>query len=185
MPTFTVRIPGGRLGNFLAGAAIASMIGGTAVAITSPDFTYSSAKSGRYSIAPGAMTPRDNTIVYNVSAGELSATAAGSGECFATGVNLPNGAVIVSIHSWYRSDSASDFGVFAYRHSLASNVATQLTPGYVVDDTDTRKYVTHTIPAALRTVDNFAYDYSYWVCLGTGSTFHGARINYTYRSAGD
>jgi hypothetical protein len=40
MATITVSIPGSRIGNFLAGAAVASVIGGTAVAITDTNFTW-------------------------------------------------------------------------------------------------------------------------------------------------
>jgi hypothetical protein len=178
-----MKVPGGRLGHFLAGAAVGSVIGGTAFAVTSTSFTYSSVKQGRLSIAPGGMIARLNTINYIINTGDLTAP---STDCFSTAINLPQGAIIQSITTWYKSNASSDVGTFAYRDRLTGSIrAEELAGANVVDDSDTPKSITHIVPAALRTVNNSNFAYSYWVCVGSGTFFYGARINYTYQNAGD
>jgi hypothetical protein len=187
MPTFTLKVPGGRLGHILAGAAAASVIGGTAIAVTSPDFTYSTVKRGHQSIAPAAMIPRHNGIDYAINSNVLISNNAGISECFATGVNLPQGAVVETVNTWYKSDASGDLGIFVYRHNLGNgNVHDMISPiGIVADNSNTRRVVTRSSPAAVRTIDNATWDYQYWVCIQPGTIFYGARINYRYRSAGD
>jgi hypothetical protein len=116
MLTFKVSIPGGRIGRFLAGAAVASLIGGTAVAITSPDFTYSTTKNGYFTIDPMAMGPSgaaatNNYEVIWISAQgaylRLSSTPPAQTHCFQTGVHLPHGASLVSVTTWYSSDGSA------------------------------------------------------------------------------
>lgn len=58
MPTFTVSIPGGRIGNFLAGAAVASVIGGTAIAVTDTNFRYSTPDGLLLNLANGPNSSR-------------------------------------------------------------------------------------------------------------------------------
>ncbi len=61
----------------------------------------------------------------------------------------------------------------------------QLVYADITDDTDTRTKDTRTVPSNLRDVQNRTYSYGYGTCIGDGTTFEGARITYTYTSAGD
>lgn len=183
MAKIVKRIPGGRLGNLLAGAAVASVIGGTAVAITSPSFTYTQVQRGYYTINVMAMAPDSgtsaddyvNSFPYNLD---------GTG-CFVTGVNLPHGATVVGVTTWFRSNAAGNLAVFLYRQNLPTNTAHSLAVATIFDDSNVRKPITHTVPVNLRTVDNLYFAYGYAVCLQPGTTFYGARINYLFNSAGD
>ena len=131
------------------------------------------------------MIPRHDGMDYNIDVGDLSTTSGSSGTCFATGVNLPQGASIQSTATWYKSNASSDLEVAVWRHKHQTGSQEALFGGTVVDNSNTRKAVNHTVPAALRTVNNAIFDYSYWICLGPGTEFQGARIYYTYMSAGD
>lgn len=182
MAKFAKRIPGGRVGNFFAGAAVASVIGGTAVAITSPNFTYSAVQQGHYTIGPSALTPRgtDAADDYFINVSDLSGVG-----CYQTGVNLPQGASVNSVTTWYKSNVASNPGVFLYRHNVPNDGINLLVSASIDDDSNTRKPITHTVPANLRIVNNLYFEYSYYICLDDGTLFYGARINYTFKTAGD
>ena len=190
MPTFIVNIPGARIGSFLAGAAVASVIGGTAAAITSTTFTYATVKNGYYTIPPAALVPTNNFVAdgyhiyFHTDATHISASTTSGLYCFATGVNLPQGATIVSVTTWYTSGSRNVFTRFL-RNSLSSGAGIFLINDQIEDDSNTRKSITNVIPAALRTVNNAAYAYTNASCIGNLSAFHGARINYQFKTAGD
>lgn len=183
MAKFPNSIPGGRIGNLLAGAALASLIGGTAVAITSPDFTYSAAKQGYFTIDPMAMSPANAASVEGFSIFSANRLA-GSG-CYVTGINLPQGAIVASVTTWYSSNVSSNPSIAVYRHNLPTGAATPLVADTIADNSNTRKPITHTVPVSLRTVENLYFAYGYSICLGENTFFYGARINYLYNSAGD
>ena len=181
--TWFKNIPSGRIGKLLGGAALASVIGGTAIAITSPDFTYSTTKNGYFSLGVMAMAPSNAQAAddYSMSyPNQLSGLG-----CFQTAVNLPQGASLVSVTNWYRSNATSDLRIYLLRHNLTTNAYNILLNVSVADNANTRKVVTYTVPAALRSINNLYFAYGYAVCVYPGTTFSGARINYTYRSAGD
>src|SRR5262245_23079601 len=91
MPTFTVSIPCGRVGSFLAGAAVASVVGGAATAITDTKFTYSEPKIGLYSISPADLHPGNDTAAnaFYGNGDYLLYNAPDDRECFYSGVHLP------------------------------------------------------------------------------------------------
>jgi len=186
MPTFTVSIPGGRIGNFLAGAVVASVIGGTAVAITSPDFTYSTTKTGYYSIHPMALASADNVAQYTNIYTTSSLFAVNVGVCHSTGVNLPQGSRITQLAVWYQSPAGSDPTVYLQRTTLADgNTSSLLTSGSIADDSNTRKLAVLPLVGGASVVSNTGFAYGFGICLGSNGTFRGARIAYTYTSAGD
>jgi hypothetical protein len=186
MAKFPKSIPGGRIGNFLAGAAVASVIGGTAVAVTSANFTYSQSQRGYYTIHAMAMAPSDNFGADDYSISYVPPfVSSGGGACLQTGVNFPQGATVLSVTTWYQSNASSNLGVRLYRQNLPSNGFNTLVSTVVTDDTNTRKAVTHTVAANLRTVNNLYFSYGYGVCIADGTTFSGARISYLYKTAGD
>lgn len=184
-------LPGGRIGNFLAGAAVASVIGGAAVAVTSPDFTYSTTKNGYYTISPaaGLVSTKDGED-YVISAdgglGYYLGNTDGGFHCYHTAVNLPNGAKIVSVTNWYWSDASSNIDVFLNRQNLSTG-GNPISLFYrtIIDNASARKAATYAVPANVNVVNNAIFGYIYGTCFQDGSYFYGARVNYTYKTAGD
>ena len=181
MAQFTVSIPGGRVGNFLAGAAVASVVGGTAFAITSPDFTYSSAKAGYQAIHPMDLSAGSGDTAYQV----ISSPARLIGDgCFNTGIHLPQGATVLDIAVYYKSDTQSDPTVSLERVNLTTGVRQAIVFRELLSD-NVRSKETIPIPSGEKTVKNGIYAYGFTFCVNSGSEFDDALIRYTYTSAGD
>ncbi len=182
------RIFGGWIGRILAGAAVSSMLIGTAFAITANTFSYSRIKTGYYSIHPGALAPIDTLAAsnYNVNFVNPSMdTGSGSSVCFSTGINLPNGASIVSLTIFYQSNASSNISALMTRLALSTGIPDNFLFQIISDDSDVRRRSVFPVPAASQFVDNSAYAYALAVCIAAGTTFNGARIRYTYKTAGD
>jgi len=71
------------------------------------------------------------------------------------------------------------------RHSLTDGSGTLLTTGFIGNDTTARKLGVLPIAGGSSLVSNAGFSYSLGICPGEGGTFWGARIAYTYISAGD
>lgn len=178
-----------RAAYFLAGAATASVLGGAAVATTSRVFKYSAPQQGFFAINPAAMAPSDSAFAdnYFVAFGYLSKhTRDSQPSCFVTGVNLPQGAKLRSVWSFAESGPEDDLQVILFRQSQKNEKPPKeiINKHYVENTGDYTVFKTD-VPAALRVVDNSEFTYGFQVCLGFTTSFHGARINYTYTSAGD
>lgn len=179
-------IPGGRIGNFLAGAAVASVVSGVAFAVTSPDFTYSAAQTGYLTLGPMAMTPDDSNSADDYLINPLHLyNDSTTGACFVTGVNLPKGAILRNLTVYFTSDNIGDLQVSFFRTRLANKAFVALINKQPVENTSSYVRVSYPFPPALSTIDNAAFAYSLRVCLADGTTYSGARIQYTYRTAGD
>jgi hypothetical protein len=175
---------GGRIAQFLAGAAVASVFGGVAVAVTSTNFNYASPQFGFFSISPLHMAPDSDETADVFLIGHNGFLSSGFG-CFQTGVNLPHGAMITTVSSWFSSNASSNPTFRLYRYNLATGdfgVLTSVTPA---NDNGARSVTTQTVPGGGNIVSNREYSYSYAVCQSAGSEFYGARINYKYTRAGD
>jgi hypothetical protein len=193
MRTFTVSIPGGRIGNFLAGAAVASVIGGTAIAITDTSFTYSKPKLGFYSLSPSDLQPgssHEADFYWNNSGGALSSTERDQGGCFYTGVHLPQGVRLIAVTSYYQS-ARTNFHPSVKLTRYGFEVQNQILFSHNIEDnSNQRKSVKDSIPANGSVVRNDLYVYRYSFCLtvapnGSADIFYGARFTYEYSSAGD
>jgi hypothetical protein len=164
------------------GALFAS---GTAFAITDSAFTYSSAKTGYYGIsnlgmAP-ASVPADNMFLNPGMSGGLE----GSG-CFHKGVNLPQGAVVTELVVYYAAIDEDDVVVTLKRQRLSDGNQQNIASKAMTDDlSGSRASDTVPITASRATIANGGFNYGFQVCLDSGGTFFGARITYTYTSAGD
>jgi hypothetical protein len=122
-------IPAGRIGNFLAGAAVASVIGGTAVAVTSPNFTYSSAQPGFYAISPMDMAPNGTIAVNNgYSIDYYDPAQLTANGCHNTGVHLPQGAKLKNVVVYFKSGNQSNLSAFFVRLNLSSGIEAGLSP---------------------------------------------------------
>ena len=169
-----------------AAAGTAALIG-TAQAITDTAFTYSTAKTGFYTIGPREMNPVLSSYVYSVDNGGVHVTTAGF-TCFAAGVHLPNGAKIGQVGVWYRSAGGGQGLQFHLQRTQLSIAFPQIIVSRnVVDVSTDSKLVTATPTDATRTtVSNGSFVYDFQFCANANDVaFQFARFTYTYTSAGD
>jgi hypothetical protein len=171
--------------------AVAAAVGtaaliGTAQAITDTVFTYSPARTGWYTINPADLVADNQAATYTVGTASLAESGTGS-FCYLGGVHLPHGAKIGQVAIWYISDvGGADIQFQLVRTNLATATADFLAVKNAHDDSFTRKSAVAAVPAALATVHNGNYRYTFVVCPGShDNIFYGARIMYTYTSAGD
>jgi hypothetical protein len=171
---------------FSAGSALTALIlGGAAHAVTDTLFKYSTPKTGYFSIHPMALSPANHTATYSI--GFTDGVLNGTG-CFSTGVNLPNGATITALTVWFLSNASDDPIFYFVRHELATGSEVAFVTSAVVhDDSANRKAHTFTIPNTTNArVSNGKYDYGFAYCGTTSQDeFLGARVTYTYTTAGD
>ncbi len=168
----------------LAGVALLALIVvGTAYAITSGSFKYSSTKTAYISVSPMDMGPdSDNTTYFNDWSEGLADSGGG---CFNAGVNLPQGAKIKSITYAYISGAGSNFfGRFVRMNLNNGNGVDIIDPADPVNDAGTPAKVKRDVTGSQQNVDNNTYAYGVGVCPGSDGTFLGAKIKYTYKTAG-
>jgi hypothetical protein len=176
-----------------AGLLIAALIAGTAVAaVVSNGFFYSPRQAGYYSIHPSALVAVNGVTVtnggYGITPQSAQLTRSSSNGCFTTGVNLPNGAVITGLAVWYSSGPiGTDPSVFFGLTRLSDGADAALVPDQpIVMNVAGRRAKAFAIPnSPARIVNNSLYVYAFQFCLGNSDAFYGARIAYTYTSAGD
>ena len=176
-----------RVTGVLAAFLIGAMSVGTAVAITSKAFRYSKPKTGWLSIHPADMAP-DNIAdpakdYFNSWGGRLRNED--QSRCFNTGINLPQKAKIQSVTFYYESDATSEFFGYLFRLPLGDKGEDDLAVAEPKTDTPGIQSITIDVPTDKQTVKNKKYAYAMGVFPYLGSTFNGARITYTYRSASD
>jgi hypothetical protein len=167
-------------------AAILIAGAGSAYAITSDSFDYSTPQTGLFSIAPTDLVPDSAAGMndYTISADGAS-LATGSPNCFNKGLNLPQGARLGRVEVWYRSIRFSTFPrVMLVAARLSDGIVTVLTDTNLPDNTGARISQVVEIGGGHR-VDNFGNGYGFSFCLLGGDLFYGARITYRYRDAGD
>ena len=169
----------------VVGVVATLVLSGTAIAVTDTTFTYSSTKTGYLTIHPQAMTPSDDTVAndYFVSYGDARLQTAGGG-CFSTGVNLPQNAKITTLQTYYNSLTGAN-RVMLERNNLSTDAIDLLVDHTIANFEGLRRSVIDTVPIAQRTVWNNVYSYAFAVCLGADDMFEGARLTYTYTTAGD
>jgi hypothetical protein len=162
--------------------AIALIAVGAAYALTASSFKYSSPKTGYVRVSHMDFIVDGSGETYSVSWSDgLTAT---SGNCLNAGVDLPAGSLVKSITYYYKSGAASNFFGRFLRMQLATGTGLDLTAfATPTDDSGTVQAVTVNVPAANQGV-TAGRSYGVGVCPGSDGTFYGARIRYTYTSAG-
>jgi len=183
----------GSFATLTAGLLIAALIAGTALAaVVSNGFFYSPRQTGFYSIHPSALSPTNTPAASNfgiVFNGAQLVIGGSSLLCYSTGVNLPQGAIIQGVAAAYASGPTGT-------NPMISFAGTRLTDGGIVRlvsfrsivVNDAQRHVTsYSVPSSsAAVVDNSRYVYSFAFCLGSSNdAFYGARIAYSYNSAGD
>jgi hypothetical protein len=183
----TIHVTSRRVALVAAGGLLAALaLSGAAQAITGNVFRYTTPKTGHFTIHVMAMTPDSDAAAndYSIdSGGHLSTGTANL--CFTAGVTLPHGATMTRLSIWYTSGAASDPVVNLLREALVDGTTNVIIPN-TFDDSGTRTQSNTAIPNnSFAKVNNAQYAYGFVICLGSDTTFHGARITYTYNTAGD
>ena len=172
-----------RLATGLAtGAAGALLLTGVAYAVSSTDFTYSTAKTGYFNIAPASLTPVVNGLTFGVGANPAEAESNG---CLIAGVHLPDQAQISSVSVYYAANTVGGVTFAFDRDAPATGNAIRLAQG-LSNNSNVRSSALLHVQRSLGTVNNRTFSYAFTVCFSdTNQRFYGARVNYSYTSAGD
>jgi hypothetical protein len=183
--TMSLRPSYPRLAKGLAAGIVAAIVlSGVAYAITGNAFIYSRAKPGYFSIHPASLAPFNDTISYQSSSGPPAQVQANG--CLTTGVHLPDGAKITGLSVWYAANTVGGVGFSLFRDTPSNGTDAYLVFGSSDDASGNRVGKLFSISRALATVNNKAGSYGFGVCpVNNTQIFYGARINYTYTTAGD
>ena len=168
-----------------AGIAIGMLIVGTAAAVTSRSFTYSKPKIGYLSLSTLDFSSDrigNTSADYRIDMEFLTNTDVN--RYFVAGVHLPNGAKILSATFWYSSTVGAGFIGNLGRSALAVQSSDDLVRVQPTDSSGNRLGATDTVDPSMQTVNNGVYAYNVYAGLKDGQTFYGARIKYSYTSAG-
>ena len=126
-----------------------------------------------------AFAPVDNTRVYaNSNTAGLTTT----GGCFVTALTLPAGAKVKSIQIFYKSGTGNIL-VEITRTSLFERRVTSLVSIQPTDASGAYRSSTVAVAATKQAV-SAGYAYGLLLCQGPTDTFYGAKVKYTYTSAG-
>jgi hypothetical protein len=177
-----------RAAYFAAGAiATACLLGGAAQAITNTVFRYSTPQRGYLMLDPVGFVPLTNegpgsyNIFYYYSGG-ISTTAANS--CFGKSIELPQGARLTSLQVWYKKRVS----VTLLRHKPSDGSVTHLVDKTFATAQATIRPANTVIVAGpnVKTINNQVFGYGLVICLPqTAGSFYGARVTYSYQTAGD
>jgi hypothetical protein len=171
-----------RMTTALSGIILVGLaLSGAAYAISSATFRYSTPQTGFLMIPAAAFVPETETVVYH-SGTELTTTGFG---CFYAPVNLPHGAKMTSIAMWYRKNDAVQSGGQFLRKPvigfpiIIANLVSANTNG------EEKSFAVSITDPSFQLVNNVRYTYSIFRCLSDAESFVGARITYSYTTAGD
>ena len=171
------------------GLVLVFTFAGAANAITDTNFRYSAPKTGYLTITAAAFTPGLLTSAY-VNNGAVLSPSTTNQTCWYAPVNLPHGATMSRLHLWYASESPDLVIIQLIRRTFANGAEGQIVSESAPASGGLYRVAGYPITGAMQTVDNARHGYYVRMCLqydGTGETpkYHGARITYTYTSAGD
>ena len=174
----------------LVGVVIGASLVGTSIAVTSNTFRYSETKTGYLSFSPSEFIADNSGNAYN----NLFDEGGYQGACFATaGVHLPHGARAKSVTFYYEAagntPSTTFIGEFHRRRANNFDAAsyppfTLMTPDQVFGENTSPSAITAQVVDGKERVDNKNFEYLLAFCP-QGGIFYGARIRYTYTTAGD
>jgi hypothetical protein len=176
-----------RLALFLGiGGLVALTAAGAAYALTASSFKYSSAKTGYVKVSQGAFAPDSSPSGGHTNSWTDGLSAAGG--CLNAGFELPAGASSVkAVTFYYKSPAGSDFLGQFWATQLTTGEGLQLASAFPSNDADTPTSVTADVATINQPVTT-GRAYGLRVCPGTdfndSGAFYGAKIKYTYTSAG-
>jgi hypothetical protein len=176
----------------LAGATIGASLVGTSIAVTSNSFRYSETKTGFVSFSPSEFIADFSGDAYSNAFDE----GGYEGECYATtGVHLPHGARAKSVTFYYETQGNMPTQTFLgeFHRRRANNLdaagyppfAFMTNPGTLIAGNTSPAAVTGQVRDSKELIDNKNFEYLLAICPRSAGIFYGARIRYTYRTAGD
>jgi hypothetical protein len=157
---------------------------GAAYAISSAAFRYTKPKTGYLTIPAAAFTPQNPSDAYDNFGFHLNVDGT---VCFVAPVNLPQNARLARLAMWYSKNDAVQVELVLWRISLpppAGGSPTRIATLSPVNTGGARKAAAVNI-TSLRIVNNARFTYFISQCLSDTESFTGARIRYTYTTAGD
>jgi hypothetical protein len=167
-----------------AGILIGLFLSGAAHAITDTVFRYSAVQTGYYSINVAALVPSVAGADYAVSA-NTSSIQSSTMSCYETGVNLPDRAKMTGVTVWY-DDSGSGIVTNLIRINLNTGLNDNLLSKINNSSGGNRVARLYPLSGAIATINNKGFSYALAICMTHNTAkFYGARITYTYNSAGD
>ncbi len=111
-------------------ALAAVSLGPAAQAVTDTEFRYSSAQRGYFMIPASALVPDSNTTPYSLQGGFKLVTSSASQICFYAPVNVPNGARLTAVRTWYVRPANPDvFFALLYRVGVPGGLTTEIAAG--------------------------------------------------------
>jgi hypothetical protein len=160
------------------------LIAAAAYALTASSFKYSSPKTSYVRVSHMDFNPNVTSAQWTQSHTSGLTTAGDS--CFNAGVDLPAGSKVKSVTWYYKSGASSDFEGSFRMNQLATGVGSPIIDAVTpADDSDVPTSVTRKVAPTKRLVTRGR---AYWLeaCPGQSGdgAFFGARIKYTYTSAG-
>jgi hypothetical protein len=172
-----------------AGAIVGLFMSGAAQAITENIFRYSRPQTGSYSIHPASLSPQHLDQPLNFFIGDELVT--NNIRCFQTGVNLPDGATLTNLQVWYKASTTTQFGPMdfrLFRTALGSGAGRLIGFKKAVIISGDRATESIALSGADAIVHNRQFMYGFSVCMyvvNPDAAFGGARLTYTYTTAGD
>jgi hypothetical protein len=163
---------------FIVGIVVGTMLLGSALALTATSFTYAKKHVGYVAVTPFDLQPAADTIGF--AADYDGRTGAG---CADTGLRLPQGATLVNATVYETEGISAPLVISIYRVNRATGAVSSAIGTPATDGS--RQAHALPIPSTWAKVNNATFDYMFEVCHDPDGIFHGARIKYTYESAGD
>jgi hypothetical protein len=162
----------------VTGILVGSLLLSVASALTASNFTYSSKKTGYQVLTPADMLKGNSGLGWTMS--ETGLTGAG---CSWGPVHLPQGSHFASATFYETEGVSAPLELVIFRVNLATGGTKQVVLMPATDGS--RQSFAVAVPKTWNTIDNATYEYMLQVCHDTDGVFHGARVKYTYTSAGD
>ena len=172
-----------RLALFLGVAAVVALVAaGAAYALTSSSFKYSSPKTGYVRVSNMAFAPDGFGSGY--SNAWSSGLSSASDDCLNAGVDLPVGSKVKAVTFYYKSGAGSNFIGEIDRKTLGSSgIAKTIAHANPSNNAGTPTSVSVNVALADQAV-KAGHAFGMGVCPGSDGTFYGAKVKYTYTSAG-
>jgi len=160
------------------------LVNGGAQAITDNVFRYSSPKTGHLQIPAAAFGVTHSDTGFDKSA-ILFSPSDDVDTCFAAAVNLPDRARMTDLAVWYVKGNGTDFTVQLFAQKMTDGSVSSPVGGQLADNGGARTRANFNITTG-QVVDNQNHNYTIQVCTNArNNEFYGARVTYTYVTAGD
>lgn len=174
------------MGKYLIGAAVAVTVAGSAMAVTSADFTYNREQIGYFTIAPTEFSPIDSTAAANFRSNGTFFANNGSGVavCATVGLHLPELSRIEGVTMIYSDGSLSAIDVDVYRTRIADSSFAFIFSRRLDNNLSVRTTTNLAVEPSVSLIKNASFAYTARICLGENSFVHAMRIKYSYTNAG-